>query len=689
MSLVKANVLRLRGLLGPTRLTTMARARKTSIVMTNTNSKGAHILACHVTCVVRRKIRPFRVLTLAFAGGTTGRVHSHVVRIIKISGTERVSVNAFRSMFSHVLHTRTSVVNFSHGFAVYSRSSSGDLIGRVVGRVKLSRGGCDTNSIRGHVSSVGGGVILPHSCTGGCRFTRRSSIHNVTQFGSICLGCYVHYHRTGTVSFSSLLICASRLFHRGPRILRQCRSQFHCILISRCRSAGAMRRSVIVGLITHCNGVYIINSSTRDVCSFHKTRVSGVLNFHSGFTGYGVFGLRRGCHSARGVIGTTGSLVTGGCGRVPGGLFSSHPVNSEVPIISYLSSNRRTLYITGRVGSLLARRVTRPRSVTILCHGRTRDHIVRRTLHGGTVPCGVCNKVSFCRHGRVGSILTCLQLIIGPSSRRTLHHIVGAPTHKVNSAAINQLFSVTGRRPSAPLLTVVTRVSDCRSGVGGSTTTGLGTFTRVVGNFIRRGTADSTCIVISVIMHRDKLVTRTVSSAAPRRLSHGSGLGRVIATIRRFYRRGIGHNSGRITLIGFLGRITLVAARSRRGTSRLRAMALVAIRTTGKLRCPCIFVINTRRGLFPDSIYRDRHSIRRRHHLVCITVAQTGRHYAVDCTGRHFVCKGCRCSGPDHFLRSVSHSFLSVSPNGARFHRSNGHGIFISPCKNNLYSGRG
>ncbi len=46
------------GRLGRDRLTTMACDSKPSLIVTKTNSKGAHILACGMTRLVRRKLRP-------------------------------------------------------------------------------------------------------------------------------------------------------------------------------------------------------------------------------------------------------------------------------------------------------------------------------------------------------------------------------------------------------------------------------------------------------------------------------------------------------------------------------------------------------------------------------------------------------------------------------------------------------
>lgn len=189
--------------------------------------------------------------------------------------------------------------------------------------------------------------------------------------------------------------------------------------------------------------MYIINSSTRDVCSFEKTSVSGVLCFAGVCPSAGIFGLRRGCHSARAVIHTTGDLVGGGRQRVPGRIFSRGRQNRTVKIFRTCDSIRRNSVIAGGVTRLHHRRSCRCSSFTVLCHAGTRDHIFRRTLHGQNVPCGVCNNLSFCRHGRVGSVVTCFHLIIGPGSRRTFGQVVGCPTHNVNSAAINGVVATT------------------------------------------------------------------------------------------------------------------------------------------------------------------------------------------------------------------------------------------------------
>lgn len=192
--------------------------------------------------------------------------------------------------------------------------------------------------------------------------------------------------------------------------------------------------------------MYMIKSSTRDVCSFQKTGVSGVLGFARLCGKTGLFGLRRGCHSARAVMYTTGDLVRGGDRRVEGRMFSRGTGKRPVKIFGTCDSIRRKRVITGRVIGLHSQRRCSCGSFTVLCHAGTRDHVFRRTLQGHTLPCGVCKKLSFCRHGRVGSIVSCFHLTMGPGSRRTFGQILGCPTQKVKSAALGGIVSTTTRR---------------------------------------------------------------------------------------------------------------------------------------------------------------------------------------------------------------------------------------------------
>lgn len=126
-----------------------------------------------------------------------------------------------------------------------------------------------------------------------------------------------------------------------------------------------------------------------------------------------------------------------------GTMFSRGRGKRPVKMFRTCDSMRRKSVITGGVTRLHQRFHCKCTRFTVLCQAGTRDHIFRRTLQGQDVPCGVCKKLSFCRHGRVGSIVTCFQLIIGPGSRRTFGHVVGCPTHNVKSAAIKGVVSTT------------------------------------------------------------------------------------------------------------------------------------------------------------------------------------------------------------------------------------------------------
>ncbi len=188
-------------------------------------------------------------------------------------------------------------------------------MGSVVGRRRVSSGFIPMGCTLSLVSSTGSRLLRPSRCT---RATNGSFHAGVIT--RVCGCCRGQLLSTSTVSFSSVVIGAMGLLHRGSSVLRCCRGGFHCMYISRCRSAGRTRCILMDLLTNNGGGLYIINSSSRDVCHFHNTAVRGVLGFRSRCAGTGAVHLRRGCHSASGVLGTTGGIVTGGHNQGKGGL---------------------------------------------------------------------------------------------------------------------------------------------------------------------------------------------------------------------------------------------------------------------------------------------------------------------------------------------------------------------------------
>lgn len=179
----------------------------------------------------------------------------------------------------------------------------------------MSSGVLRRGSVLSRVDSTGSDLISCRRCGGLTRGSFEGT--HVTSYCRLCRGRLLG---SSTVSFSSVVFGAIHLLRNGPSILRLCRGRFGCIVISRCRSA-SRTRCVLISLLTNkCGGVYIINSSSRDVCHFENTAVRGVLSFRGRCGGTHIVELRRGCHSARGVLSTTGTIVTGGGGHGNGGL---------------------------------------------------------------------------------------------------------------------------------------------------------------------------------------------------------------------------------------------------------------------------------------------------------------------------------------------------------------------------------
>lgn len=100
------------------------------LVATNPKAKGACALIRQTVCLVRRyNIRPRGLFVTAFARGTTGRLVAQVAgRLTQhgvATGIGRVCINAFRSLYLHVLGRGLRCAELGGGCHLLSTFSRG------------------------------------------------------------------------------------------------------------------------------------------------------------------------------------------------------------------------------------------------------------------------------------------------------------------------------------------------------------------------------------------------------------------------------------------------------------------------------------------------------------------------------------------------------------------------------------
>lgn len=196
----------------------------------------------------------------------------------------------------------------------------------------------------------------------------------------------------------------------------------------------------------------------------------------------------------------------------------------------------------------------------------------------------------------------------------------------------------------------------CKLGIGGNARAGLRGFHLLVSSFVSHSRALSICRLNSTVVERDEVDRSVVSNGGTSSLTHRRGLRRFLDNVRAFITKHRRRKQvSRTCLASCLRSITLLASTSDRKRGSRPEISLVAIRTTGNLRFTAIFMMNLRRGVFPDPLTTiSIERLRRRHHLLCMTVAHTRGRYVLAGTGGHFQCNGVRFSGPDHFVSRVS-----------------------------------
>ncbi len=192
---------------------------------------------------------------------------------------------------------------------------------------------------------------------------------------------------------------------------------------------------------------------------------------------------------------------------------------------------------------------------------------------------------------------------------------------------------------------------------------GLRAFAHLVSKLATGIRALSINRLVRRVVHRDNVVHRVCNSAAPRKVDQGRGIRRLMGNTRSFMERhGRRNGNMRMNMTSCLRRMSLLDSVSRSSDKRDQGLALVAIRSTGKLRFPIIFMMKLRRRLFPDTVTNsDLQRVRRRHHLFCMTLAETRGRYVLAFTHDQFEFNGARFNGPDHFLSRVSDHCLEFS----------------------------
>lgn len=284
-------------------------------------------------------------------------------------------------------------------------------------------------------------------------------------------------------------------------------------------------------------------------------------------------------------------------------------------------------------------------SRTILCEVGTRSHGVRVAFTGDKVPRGIVNNGEFFSHGRVGSIVSCFTIVGGPTSGIHLREVVGIPGENVNSAVFTGIVRVTAKL-NLSTFRIYRHTSRFRGAL--HDTRGLRNFTTVVERF---RSYLSSSVPLSSLLRRILSGAGCFSclSRSPRSTrSEGGGVGRLSSVFVGCRRR-----STSFRLSSFLRSITLITSVSSCGRSS-STIILVALRSTGKLRFPVIFVPKVRRDIFPNgrSIF-GRRSLRRRHHLTCINVAETGRGLCLLGTHHEVLCNAAGHGRTSHFLHRV------------------------------------
>lgn len=255
---------------------------------------------------------------------------------------------------------------------------------------------------------------------------------------------------------------------------------------------------------------------------------------------------------------------------------------------------RRTRCITKRVVRKHHGKGFRCGSYTMLCQAGTRSHLFRRGFLLTGIPCGVINNIGFCTHGRVGSLLDCLGAVSGTDSSLTIHEVLGMPGEKVKLADVNHIRSCTSvvGLDFCSTLHIIRRMPSVNE-----TTKGVGSFM----SFVRKlGDGTRTCAIhraLRRIVRLANCIGRLRTRGARRTRTEVRGVSRLVSGARSF-RRTVRRTKRPTALSTFLRRVTLITSVSSISPSR-SCILLVALRDTGKLRFPGMFVIKVRSNIFP------------------------------------------------------------------------------------------
>jgi len=631
-----------------------------SLVIAGAGSGKTRVLTYRIAHLIRNGVRPSAILSLTFTNKAAKEMKLRIADIVGYDTAKYLWMGTFHSIFSRILRTEASVLNYPRDFTIYDTQDSKSLLKTIIKELNLNVDQYKVSTIQGRISKAKNNLLSAQAYGKNTNLLTNDAQQKIPQFHKVYDTYSKRCFQSGAMDFDDLLLLTNVLFRDHPAILDRYRNQFQYILVDEYQDTNFSQYLIIKNLSEVHKNLCVVGDDAQSIYSFRGAKIENILNFQKDNPTSQTFKLEQNYRSTQNIVKAANSLIKNNKSQIPKNTFSENNDGSKIEVIRTITDKEEGLRIAGKIMELRMNEHFKFQDFAILYRTNSQSRIFEESLRKSNIPYKIFGGLSFYQRKEIKDILAYCRLLVNQSDNEAFKRVINYPKRGIGDTTMEKI-EILAASNEMSIWDTIHQIKEEDKVITKATLTKLRNFIEVVNKLRANAEITDAFTATKFIAKETGILKELHNEKSVEGLTRYENVQELLNGIKVYVDERIRNNEDAF-LNNFLEEVALITDQDTADKDDNNKVVMMTIHSSKGLEFKNVFIVGVEEELFPSfmssSTVADLEEERR---LFYVAITRAERNLFVSYTENRYRWGQLKMSNPSRFISEIDQNYLNIT----------------------------
>ena len=571
-----------------------------SMVLAGAGSGKTRVLTYRIAHLIDRGIRPFNILALTFTNKAAKEMRERIEKIVG-SNAKNIWMGTFHSVFSRILRTEHTRINYASNFTIYDSADSKSLIKTIIKELELDDKIYKPSVVLHRISAAKNNLISAEKYNQDEQIKQEDKMTAKPRLGEVYSLYQNRMMKSSAMDFDDLLFKTNILLKDQPDILLKYQHIFKYILVDEYQDTNYSQYIIIKKLAAANRNLCVVGDDAQSIYSFRGADIGNILSFQKDYPEAQLFKLEQNYRSSQNIVNAANSIIGNNQDQIKKTVWTSNGEGEKIKIAKTSTDNEEGSFVAKNIFEQKMNFQANNSDFAILYRTNAQSRSIEEALRKHNIPYKIYGGLSFYQRKEIKDLLAYFRLVLNPDDEEALKRVINFPGRGIGKTTIDKI-AIAANIHQTSFWEIISSPNKY-PGIGDATITKLSNFVDMINGFNRVSKTMNAYEIGQQISSISGISKEYFSDKTPEGISKYENIQELLNGLKQFSALEEEHDGEvRQTLEKYMSEIALLTDHDNEKEEDKDKVSLMTIHAAKGLEFNHVYIVGLEENLFPSQL---------------------------------------------------------------------------------------